>query len=141
MVKKLINSNLEERGLSLIEVIISIAILGILSVPIFGLLNMNLKLNIQSRDKFIATNLAESEIEELKFVDNKETGEETQYKDGFVINSIKELVDRKDIDKDDEEQIIWLKDLYKLKVEVKKDGKVIETIFTYKNSLEGSDFN
>ncbi len=133
------NLKLEESGLSLIEVIISIAILGILSVPIFGLLNMNLKLNMQSRDQFIATNLAESKIEELKFVDNKEIGEETTFKNGFTISSVKELVDRKDIVKNDEEEAIFLNEIYRLLVEVKKDDKVIETLVTYKNSLKESD--
>lgn len=139
MVKNLKNLKLEESGLSLIEVIISIAILGILSVPIFGLLNMNLKLNMQSRDQFIATNLAESKIEELKFVDNKEIGEETTFKNGFTISSVKELVDRKDIVKNDEEEAIFLNEIYRLLVEVKKDDKVIETLVTYKNSLKESD--
>lgn len=133
------NLKLEESGLSLIEVIISIAILGILSVPIFGLLNMNLRLNIQSRDQFIATNLAASEIEELKFVDEKKIGSKTIYINGFTINSVKEVVDRKDIVKSDEEETIVFNDLYKLIVKVKKDDKVIETLVTYKSSLKGSD--
>ena len=139
MGKKLRNLKLEESGLSLIEVIISIAILGILSVPIFGLLNMNLRLNIQSRDQFIATNLAASEIEELKFVDEKKIGSKTIYINGFTINSVKEVVDRKDIVKSDEEETIVFNDLYKLIVKVKKDDKVIETLVTYKSSLKGSD--
>lgn len=129
------NLRLSEKGLSLIEVIVSIAILGILIVPIFGLLNMNLKFNMQSRNQFIATNLASNKVEELKFSNNKSIIKETSYKDGFKINSVKETIDRKDILENDDEEDIKLNDIYKLVVEVEKDDKIIESLFTYQGSL------
>ena len=129
------NLRLSEKGLSLIEVIVSIAILGILIVPIFGLLNMNLKFNMQSRNQFIATNLASNKVEELKFSNNKSMIKETSYKDGFKINTVKETIDRKDILENDDEEIIKLNDIYKLVVEVEKDDKIIESLFTYQGSL------
>ena len=129
------NLRLSEKGLSLIEVIVSIAILGILIVPIFGLLNMNLKFNMQSRNQFIATNLASNKVEELKFSNNKSIIKETSYKDGFKINTVKETIDRKDILENDDEEIIKLNDIYKLVVEVEKDDKIIESLFTYQGSL------
>lgn len=133
------NLTTNEQGLSLIEVIVSIAILGILIVPIFSLLNMNLRFNIKSREQFIATNLAASKIEELKFLNNKNIGKEISYKNGFTINSVKEIVDRKDIAEYDEEEILKLNDIYKIVVEVEKDDRVVESLFTYQGSLREGD--
>lgn len=133
------NLRSSEDGLSLIEVIVSIAILGILIVPIFGLLNMNLKFNMQSRNQFIATNLASNEIEELKFSNDKSMIKKTSYKDGFKINAVKEIIDRKDTFKNDTEETMKLNDIYKLVIEVEKDGKIIESLFTYQGSLRESE--
>lgn len=130
----MINLKINEKGLSLIEVIISVSILGILFIPIFGLLSNNIRINGLSKDQIIATNLAEHKIEELKFNENINLGKEKQYVNGFVIESVIEIVDRKDIIMDEEERLKF-HDLYKLVVEVKKDEKIIEKIFTYRNSL------
>ena len=129
----------KQRGLSLIEVIVSIAILGILIIPIFSLLNINLKMNRISRDKFIANNIGTSEIEQLKFLNDEGIGRKTYYKKGFTINSVKEIVDRKDIDEHDEEQKVGLNDIYKIVVEIKKDDRIIESLFTYQSALKDGE--
>ena len=129
----------KQRGLSLIEVIVSIAILGILIVPIFSFLNINLKMNRISRDKFIANNIGTSEIEQLKFLNELGIGRKTYYKKGFTINSVKEIVDRKDIDEYYEEQRVGLNEIYKIVVEVKKDDRIIETLFTYQSTLKDGE--
>lgn len=129
---------MNEKGFTLIEVIISIAVLGILISPIFTLMNVNSKLSNKSREQIIATNLAESEIEELKFSEFIKLGKSTKSKDGFKIDSMIESVLNIE-DYEDEEKVVDYKKLYKITVEVKKDEKFIERLFTYKSSLEGSD--
>ncbi len=124
-----------ERGFSLVEVIVSIAILGILSVPILRLLNINIFLSMKSRNQLIATSLAQDKIEELKFSKTVDVGKEIIYNRGFVIEALTEIVDRKDFISGDEEEVIVLNDLYRLTVEVKKDDNIIEKLFTYKSSL------
>lgn len=130
----MINLRTNEKGISLIEVIISIFILGILSIPIFGLLSSNISINSASKNQIIATNLAEHKMEELKFSENINLGKETIHVNGFVVESVIEIVDRKDILIDEEENFKFY-NLYRLIVEVKKDEKTIEKIFTYRNSL------
>lgn len=138
---------IDEKGLTLVEIIITIAIIGIVSVPIFGLQSNNMKINAMSKQQIIATNLAEGKIEQLKHSKEMKLGEqsllgyenEDQKKNEFQILTNIELIDRKDITERDKEEGINFNELYKITVVVKKDDKVIENLTTYKNSLERSD--
>lgn len=115
-----------ENGLSLIEVIMSIFLLSILIIPIFSLLTMNIKVNLNAREHILATSLAENEIEKLKSNELKSSKSSKSHR-GFTINSVIQLLD--DLDEKKTE-------LFKIRVEVKKQGKTIEEIITYKNSLK-----
>lgn len=130
----------DEKGFSLIEVIISIAILGILIIPICALMTFNSKLNAKSRNQILATNLAEGEIEELKFSETVKIGKSTVYKDGFTIDSFIESVNLIE-DNESKKKMMNSNKLYKITVEVKKNNEVIEKLLTYKSSLKGSDSN
>lgn len=127
-----------EKGFTLVEVIVSIALIGILSMPINTLTLYNIKLNKHTKDRIIATNLAENKIEKLKFQEDIRIQKETKNSRGFIIKSSIETVERKDIAEEDEETIA-LADLYKLVVEIKKDNKVIERLITYRSSVERVD--
>lgn len=124
-----------EKGFTLVEVIVSIALIGIFSMPINILMGQNIRLNKQAKNQIIATNLAESEIEKLKFQDDIRVKSEIQEENGFIIKSSTEVVERQDISEEDEETID-LFELYKLVVEIKKDDKIIERLITYRSSLE-----
>lgn len=130
------NRHVNNKGFTLIEVIISVAVLGILITPIFSLMNINSKLNDKSRDQIIATSLAESEIEELKFSESIKLGKNIVNKNGFTIESLTEPMF---IVVNDDEEAKDEKKLYRITVEIKKDERIIERLLTYKSSLEGSD--
>lgn len=134
------NRYIYEKGFSLVEVIISIAMVGILIVPILSLMGVNAKLNSESRKQLIATNLAESEIEELKFSKTINLGKSIFYKEGFRIETSTESIYNVEL-KGIKQDIVNSNKLYKIIVEVKKDDKTIEKLLTYKNSLKGSDFD
>lgn len=130
-----------EKGLTLIEVIITLAIVGILSVPIFKLQSSNLKLNTRTNQEMKVSDLAEEEIENFKHINikNIQTGKQTVLKDGFEIITSIELIDRKDITEKEKEEGIKTNELYKLKVIVKKKDEVMKNLTAYRNSLERSD--
>lgn len=138
---------ISDKGLTLVEVIITIAIIGIISVPIFGLQISNIKTNTESKQQFIATNLAEGKIEELKHTQEIELGkrvfliyeDENEKKNEFEMITEVELVDRKDITEEEKEEGIKSNELYKITIVVKKNDKTMEKLTTYKNSLERSD--
>lgn len=130
-----------EKGLTLIEVTITLAIVGIISVPIFKLQSSNLKLNTKTNQEMKVSDLAEEKIEELKHINikNIQLGKETTTKDGFEIITSIELIDRRDITEKEKEKGIKSNELYKLKVVVKKKNELIKDLTTYRNSLERSD--
>lgn len=130
-----------EKGLTLIEVTITLAIVGIISVPIFKLQSSNLKLNIKSNQEMKVSDLAEEKIEELKHINikNIQLGKETTTKDGFEIITSIELIDRRDITEKEKEEGIKSNELYKLRVVVKNKNELIKDLTTYRNSLERSD--
>lgn len=61
---------LKEKGFTLIEVIISLAIFGILAIPLTCMLHFTMKTNQQSKEILIAGQLAQSNIERIKASDN-----------------------------------------------------------------------
>ena len=61
---------LKEKGFTLIEVIISLAIFGILAIPLTSMLYFTMKTNQQSKEIFIAGQLAQSYMERLKVSKN-----------------------------------------------------------------------
>ena len=134
------NIYVDEKGFTLVEVIISITILGILIIPIFTLMSINIKLSSESIKQIKATNFAESKIEELKFSETIKSGNNTIEKDGFKIESLIEPIYSLENDKDKKNAINSSK-LYRITVEVIKNDKVIEKLLTYKSSLERSDSN
>ena len=115
-------------GMSLIEVIVATCFIGILIIPITGLLNINIKYNAKARQQIIATSLAENEIEKLRSNLIIKEGMDAKQYSGFTISSVVEALDKDELDK----KI----NIYKIKVEVKKQGKIIESIETYKNSIK-----
>lgn len=133
--------SLDEKGLTLVEIIVTIAIFGILLVPVLGLQSNNIKLNIGSNQQNTATNIAEGKLEELKYIDITEMKfeEKSTNQNGFEIITKVDKIDRKDITEEEKEDGINFNELYKLKVVVIKDDKVIEELTTYRNSLERSD--
>ncbi|MGH4118662.1 prepilin-type N-terminal cleavage/methylation domain-containing protein [Clostridium sp.] len=60
-----------KKGFTLIEVVISIAILSIIIAPILSLTLSTLKINKQSDDKLKAINIAQKNLEEIKSFDYK----------------------------------------------------------------------
>ncbi len=133
--------SLDEKGLTLVEIIVTIAIFGILLVPVLGLQSNNIKLNIGSNQQNTATNIAEGKLEELKYIDITEMKfeDKSTNQNGFEIITKVDKIDRKDITEEEKEDGINFNELYKLKVVVIKDDKVIEELTTYRNSLERSD--
>ena len=61
---------LKEKGFTLIEVIISISIFGILAIPLTSMLHFTMKTNQHSKEIFIASQLAQSNMERLKVSEN-----------------------------------------------------------------------
>lgn len=118
---------LNESGLSLVEVIVSTCVMGIVSVAVLNLLIANIKLNTNARDHIVATNIAENEMEKLKNNRDIVDMESESEHNGFTICSMVESLDKKD----SKSKI----DMYKIVVEVRKRDQLIERIETYKNSL------
>lgn len=129
---------IRNRGFTLVEVIIAIAIFGILSLPIINLQISSIRSNRESNEQILATNLAEGKIEELKYEKEIKLGEQVLSIDQFEMTTNVELVDRKDITQEEKEGINS-NELYKIRVVVKKDDKVMQDLTTYNNSLEMSD--
>lgn len=72
---KVINKN---SGLTLIEVLVTLAILGIIIVPLSSFFITSAKINNDSRDKFKATLIAQQLMEDIKLSDSIVEGE-SQY--------------------------------------------------------------
>lgn len=59
---------LVDRGFSLVELLISLVIVGIVIIPIYNIFSTGKKSTIQNTDYFIAHNLARDRIEEMKIL-------------------------------------------------------------------------
>ncbi|MBZ9636286.1 prepilin-type N-terminal cleavage/methylation domain-containing protein [Clostridium sp. FP1] len=74
------------KGLTLIEVVISLAILAIIIGPILSLTLTSVKINKKSDDKLNALNLAQKRMEEAKFCSKEEIKDFDEFKkDGYGI--------------------------------------------------------
>ncbi len=122
------NKFINENGLSLVEVIVGTCIMGILIVPIMGLLTANIKINAKAREQHIATSLAENEIEKLRTSSEVKDCEIISHHNGFIVYSAIETLDKDKLDKKIS--------MHKIVVEVKRQDKIIERIETYKNSVK-----
>lgn len=142
-----------ENGLSLIEVLAAVVILGIFFVGFMTVLPQMTSFNVKTEDKLVAMNLAKQESAKLK------DSMATLMKDDVIVSDIKDEegnlkikryeygveeipynyeVDYyigPDLDKEDsilyDSDVDGLVSLYKLHIKVKKDGKVISENFGY----------
>ncbi|AFS78376.1 N-terminal methylation site-containing protein, prepilin-type [Gottschalkia acidurici 9a] len=125
------------KGLTLVEVIVSIFLLGIVMISIGTLVNYNIKMNSKAKNQIIATTVAEDIIEEVKFSNKISVGEKTILYHNFVIDLKVEILN---IEKDKNQGNKYVRnyDLYRIEVEVKLNDEVIEKLITYKTSQSGS---
>lgn len=79
----------DSKGLTLIEVIVSVAILGIIIVPLSSLFTHSIKINLNSKDRMTANHVAQQYMEELKFSSNTVIGSQTitDPDTGFVVET------------------------------------------------------
>ena len=121
-----------EEGFTLVEVIITIAILGILSIPISTMASFNIQLNSLAKNQIIATNTAENIIEEIKYSENINEFHKVNEEKQFIIDTKVIKIDRNLEEQDDEHDFIIRKDIYKIVVEITYKDKIIEKIISYK---------
>lgn len=73
MIGSILNRIKNNRGLSLIEVLVAVVLLGATIVPMAGLLNDQLAITVNSGKQFLATQLAVEKIEEIVSETRKRT--------------------------------------------------------------------
>lgn len=66
----------DNRGLTLIEILVSLAILGIIAVPISSFFVNTIRINKNSEDKMIANQLAQKYMEQVKFEEATTTSDD-----------------------------------------------------------------
>lgn len=116
MLKRLKNSS----GLSFIELLFTIAILGIVMISISSLLINTSKINRESELLYQATLLAQSYMEDIKSSDSVNVGQNIEsYEDTKII------VDIVKIDK-------YKYGFYKITIKVFKDEELLESLEGYK---------
>lgn len=80
----------DRRGLTLIEIIVSIAILGMIVVPLSSMFTQSIKTNMSARARMTANQLAQKQMEELKHSSTVMLGS-SSYQDsasGLVVESL-----------------------------------------------------
>lgn len=65
-----------KNGYTLVELIITLAILGIIIAPIFNVFNESLVVNVKSKSRIMATNLAQTSMEEIKSMSSEDFNSE-----------------------------------------------------------------
>ncbi|WP_066500316.1 type IV pilus modification PilV family protein [Abyssisolibacter fermentans] len=76
----------DNRGITLIEIVVTIAILGIVIVPIYTMFLAGLKTNAKSTKLMTATDLAQEYMEDIKCSNSVIVGKQTIQKDGYTID-------------------------------------------------------
>ncbi|KPU28070.1 hypothetical protein TR13x_01650 [Caloranaerobacter sp. TR13] len=127
----------KDAGLTLIEVLVTIAILGIIIIPLSSFFITTAKINNESRDKFKATLIAQKFIEDLKLSDSIVEGE-TQYKveNYDVIVNITNISDLSESESSFYDTIVD----YDVKIEIDKDNQNYISIYDKDDNLLAKDY-
>lgn len=118
----------ESRGLTLIELLISISILSIIGLAFFSTINTSININKKNENDIKAMHLAQSEVENLRdqiknYTDNNSDNNEMNIYD-LKNNSVPILTEN---DKKNEDDINYTLDDYGVKITViKKDDLLYE---------------
>ncbi|MGF7056990.1 type IV pilus modification PilV family protein [Brassicibacter mesophilus] len=116
MVKRL-NNNI---GLSLIELLFTLAILGITVIAVSSLLVNTAKINKKSEQQYNATLLAQSYMECIKASSDINIGRTIHFDDDFKI-----IIDISEIDE-------YHDKMYKVIIEIISNGNILEKLGSYK---------
>lgn len=116
MLKELKNNN----GLTLIELLFTLAILGIVTIAVIALLTNAAFINRKSEQQYNATLIAQTYMENIKATENIEIGQTIE-----IFNDFKILIDVSEVNK-------YNNMIYKVRVEVLIDEKTLEVFEGYK---------
>ncbi|WP_099190675.1 PilW family protein [Tepidibacter mesophilus] len=128
------------KGLTLVELIVSLAILGIIIVPLSTFFVNTIKINKDSEDRLKANQLAEKYIEKTKFSDsivhenNKLTINTSD--NGFTIDTTAQHNDSVVTYKKDEGDFVVYKKVETLKHKIKEEDKSEERSITYHGEMK-----
>ncbi|KNF07385.1 hypothetical protein CLPU_17c00100 [Gottschalkia purinilytica] len=126
-------AKINNKGTTMIEVVVSITILSLLTLPIITLFYESVKMNKKSQEQMTATILAENFIEDIKTSENLNIGQVTKYENGFNINIKIEEIEKELEEQNKKDNICILNEsLFKITVEIVKENTLLEKIVSYK---------
>lgn len=127
----------KEAGLTLIEVLITVSILGIIIIPLSSFFITSAKINKESEDKFKATLIAQNFMEDIKLSDSIMEGE-TQYNiaDYSVIVNITNVSDFSEYKRSSFYDTID----YDIKIQIDKNNENFISIYDKSDNLLAKDY-
>ncbi|WP_069649465.1 prepilin-type N-terminal cleavage/methylation domain-containing protein [Caloranaerobacter ferrireducens] len=127
----------KEAGLTLIEVLITISILGIIIIPLSSFFITSAKINKESGDKFKATLIAQKFMEDIKLSDSIMEGQ-TQYniENYNVIVNITNITDFSEYESSSFYDTID----YDIKIQIDKDNENYISIYDKNDNLLAKDY-
>lgn len=106
----------DTRGLTLIELLISISILSIIGLAFFSTINTSIKSNKKNETDIKAMNLAQSEVENLRIQIKKSTGTTLEIVD---LENNKIIIDNENT---------YISDNYEVKIKIKEKENLLYEI-------------
>ncbi|KGG81444.1 hypothetical protein Y919_00335 [Caloranaerobacter azorensis H53214] len=127
----------KEAGLTLIEVLITIAILGIIIVPLSSFFITSAKINNESRDKFKATLIAQEFLEDIKLSDSIIEGKFQYNVENYdVIVNVTSVSDLSEYENSSFYNTID----YDIKIQIDKNNENYISIYDRKDNLLANDY-
>ncbi|WP_427339175.1 type IV pilus modification PilV family protein [Caloranaerobacter sp. DY30410] len=127
----------KESGLTLIEVLITIAILGIIIVPLSSFFITSAKINNESRDKFKATLIAQKFLEDIKLSDSIVEGKSQYNIENYdVIVNITNVSDLSEYESNSFYNTID----YDIKIQIDKNNENYISIYDRNGTLLTNDY-